>query len=75
MLGLPSSWADQELPDVQDVEFGFGRESTMQDIPPTTFGNVSLALEVVFLNSAVDATGQGSICIVLSLFALTCPET
>ena len=30
----------------------------MPDIPPATFGNISLALEVVFLNSAVDATGQ-----------------
>ena len=29
----------------------------MPDILPTTFGNISLALEVVFLNSAVDATG------------------
>ena len=43
---------------VQDVDFTYGREVTLPDTPPTTFGNISLALEVVFLNSAVDATGR-----------------
>lgn len=39
------------------MDFEYGRESTIKDMAPVTYGNIHLGLEVVFLNSAVDATG------------------
>ena len=42
---------------MQDVDFEYGRESTVKDVAPVTYGNINLSLEIVFLNSAVDATG------------------
>ena len=48
---------------LQDVEFEYGRESTIENVAPVTFGNITTSLEVVFLNSAVDATGAAPCCV------------
>lgn len=42
---------------LQEVDFEFGREQLVPAALPTTFAKATLSLAVIFLNSAVDATG------------------
>ena len=34
------------------------RDAETRDMAPVTFGNINMGLEVVFLNSALDASGE-----------------
>ena len=53
-------WATASGVVMQDVEFEFGQECILQGSPQSTFGKITLSLAVMFLNSALDATGKSS---------------
>jgi hypothetical protein len=42
---------------LQDVRMGFGRDESVQGLPVSTIGRISLKMRITFLDSSVDATG------------------
>ena len=54
---------------VQDVHVHVQRELAVLDQPMSTVGDVSMGLEVTFLNSAVDSVGESALC----AFSSSCP--
>ncbi len=52
---------DRCLHCAQDMNVQFGQESLLKDAAPATLGQVTMSVEVSFLNSAVDATGKHSL--------------